>query len=67
MPPTFHMNNFKPWAHPLESHSHHANHPIHIPQEPEKSPRPKPHHDSLPSTLSLPSVATHGVRLYKCC
>ncbi|EYE98325.1 uncharacterized protein EURHEDRAFT_544726 [Aspergillus ruber CBS 135680] len=54
MPPTFHMNNFKPWARsyrkpfsPYKSPNYHT-------QPTQKSPRPKPYHDSLPSTLPLP-------------
>ena len=54
MPPTFHVNNFKPWA-----HSYKKPFPPNKPPNPctartPKFPHPKSYHASLPSTLPLP-------------
>jgi hypothetical protein len=52
--PTFHMNNSKPWAPPLRKpFSPHESVNSRSPRT-SNLPRPKPRHDSFPSTLPLP-------------
>ena len=54
MPPTFHMNNFKLWARSYRKPflSYKSSNPY--TSRTQKSPCPKPYHDSLLSTLPLP-------------
>ena len=54
MPPTFHMNNFKPWARSYRKSFSPYKSPNPYTSRTQKSPRPKPYHDSLSSTLPLP-------------
>ena len=54
MPPTFHMNNFKPWSHSYRKPFSPYKSPNPYTLRTQKSPHPKPYHDSLPSTLPLP-------------
>jgi len=54
MPPTFHINNFKSWARPYRKPFSPYKPPNPYTPRTRKSPRPKPYHDSLLSTLPLP-------------
>ena len=54
MPPTFPMNNFKPWARSYRKPFSSNKSPNPYTARTQKPPRPKPYHDSLPSTLPLP-------------
>ena len=54
MPPAFHMKNFKPWAPPYKKPFSPYKSPNSKSPRTQKSPHPKPYHDSLSSTLPLP-------------
>ena len=54
MPPTFHMNNFKPWSCSYRKPFSPYKSPNPYTLRTQKSPHPKPYHDSLSSTLPLP-------------
>ncbi|KAL2811451.1 hypothetical protein BDW59DRAFT_57789 [Aspergillus cavernicola] len=54
MLPTFHMKHFKPWAPPHRKPFSPHKSPNSSSPRTQTLPRPKPYHDSLPSTLPLP-------------